>query len=122
MHLLVCNPSSGSPLRAGRWRPSLVGVPLAATPAGWSQPIAPVGGRPLQVVGSPLVGGPWLQPAAPAGGVGRGQPPPCRGPWPQSAAPTASPSSLFLLRTRRSYIPVFQIRMEKMKEVKRPPL
>ncbi|RWW58548.1 hypothetical protein BHE74_00034572 [Ensete ventricosum] len=33
------------------------------------------------------------------------------------------PSSLLpSLRKRRSYIPVFQIRMEKMKEVKRPPL
>ncbi|RWW45009.1 hypothetical protein BHE74_00049190 [Ensete ventricosum] len=35
----------------------------------------------------------------------------------------ASSFSLCLLRKcRRSYIPVFQIRMEKMKEVKRPPL
>ncbi|RZS06541.1 hypothetical protein BHM03_00037203, partial [Ensete ventricosum] len=62
---------------------------------GWP-PLA--SGRPLQVAGSPLAGGPWLQPAAP-----------CSQP-----RPTPPP--------RRSYIPVFQIRMEKMKEVKRPPL
>ncbi|RRT31119.1 hypothetical protein B296_00054294 [Ensete ventricosum] len=56
------------PLRVGRWRPSLAGVLLAAVPAGWPQPVmpvggcplwavAPAGGRPLQVAGSPLQGG-----------------------------------------------------------------
>ncbi|RZS29304.1 hypothetical protein BHM03_00063016, partial [Ensete ventricosum] len=66
----------GNLLRAGRWRPSLAGAPLAAAPAGWPQPvvpvgghplrvIAPAGGRPLQVADSPLAGEPWTQPTTP---------------------------------------------------------
>ncbi|RRT32443.1 hypothetical protein B296_00058961, partial [Ensete ventricosum] len=50
---------------------------------------------------------------------------PLQGAWPQPTAPL--PGGLDysrppLVRGRRSYIPVFQIRMEKMKKVKRPPL
>ncbi|RZS08408.1 hypothetical protein BHM03_00039370, partial [Ensete ventricosum] len=51
----------GRPLWALRWQPSLrAGRPLQA--------VAPAGGSPLQVAGSPLTRGPWLQPAAPTGG------------------------------------------------------
>ncbi|RWW61222.1 hypothetical protein BHE74_00031733 [Ensete ventricosum] len=64
-----CGRAVGSPLRVGRWRPSLSGAALAAAPASWPQStapvggrplqaIAPAGGRPLQVAGSPLIGGP----------------------------------------------------------------
>ncbi|RRT63359.1 hypothetical protein B296_00037553, partial [Ensete ventricosum] len=121
--------------------------------------------RPLRVADSPLAGGPWLQPAAPAGGLavasrrlagGLGR---SRLPLATShdqplllavlATNTLNNSTRFNLITRslkpifriktlalipllgnlqrvhhmrRLYIPIFQIRMEKMKEVKRPPL
>ncbi|RWV88459.1 hypothetical protein GW17_00049447, partial [Ensete ventricosum] len=132
-------PASDNPLWAGHRRPSLAGAPLAA---------APVGGCPLQVADSPLAGGPWLQPAAPAGGVGRSRLPlaashgqPLLAVLAANALNdsmrfnliTRSLKPIFRTKTlalipllgnlqRRSYIPVFQIRIEKMKEVKRPPL
>ncbi|RRT31898.1 hypothetical protein B296_00054735 [Ensete ventricosum] len=73
-------------------------------------------------------GRPRMLSTTPARGFGRGRPPPCRGPWSQSAAwglalandPSSSLPSM--QKHRRSYIPIFQIRMEKTKEVKRPPL
>ncbi|RWW40286.1 hypothetical protein BHE74_00054313 [Ensete ventricosum] len=96
-------PAGGSPLQVCHGQP-LAGWPLATVPYGhavgshpfvlavpaggrplWT--IAPTSGRPLQVVDSTLVGGPWLQPVTPTGGVGPSQPPPCRGPWPQPTAP-----------------------------------
>ncbi|RWV78649.1 hypothetical protein GW17_00060348 [Ensete ventricosum] len=69
-------PTCDSPLRVRHGQP-LTGWLLAL--AGWPQPtapaggrplrvVAPAGGRPLQVAGNPLVGGPWLQPVAPARG------------------------------------------------------
>ncbi|RWV94682.1 hypothetical protein BHE74_00035698 [Ensete ventricosum] len=126
---IPCGHAAGScPLRARCWqRPyGLAAVdhvcgwlPLASCcPCGWP-PLA--GGRyppcrgALATTGRPCRGG-WLWPAAPLQGALAAADCPLQ-------PPTASPSSsLFLLRTRRSYIPVFQIRMEKMKEVKHPPL
>ncbi|RWV90282.1 hypothetical protein BHE74_00053445 [Ensete ventricosum] len=62
----------------------------------------------------------WPQPAVPVGAAPAGYCP-CRRPplagWPWVAGPAWG-----LAMAGRSYIPVFQIRMEKMKEVKRPPL
>ncbi|RWV98139.1 hypothetical protein GW17_00039035 [Ensete ventricosum] len=92
----------------------------------------------FRVAGSPLVGGSWLQPAAPVGGLAVANRPLAGGlgrsrlPLVAShsqpllltviAANELNDSTRFNLITWRSYIPVFQIRMEKMKEVKRPPL
>ncbi|RWW15774.1 hypothetical protein GW17_00020370 [Ensete ventricosum] len=89
-----------SPLAVGRWRSPLAGTPQATAPCR----LATVGrarGRllPMRVAAPLQVAGPC--PAAP--------PPRCL-----RCENTA--------RTRRSYIPVFHIRMEKMKEVNRPPL
>ncbi|RWW37905.1 hypothetical protein BHE74_00056925, partial [Ensete ventricosum] len=64
-------------------------------------------GRALAAAGRPLTGG--LGRGIAVGGR------PCMGAGRHS-------SSLPSLRKWRWYIPVFQIRMEKMKEVKRPPL
>ncbi|RWW11135.1 hypothetical protein GW17_00025278 [Ensete ventricosum] len=57
-----CGCIVGSLLRAGRSRP----CPQVAAPL---RPAAPTSGCPLQVVDSPLAGGPWLQPAAPVRGL-----------------------------------------------------
>ncbi|RWW85104.1 hypothetical protein BHE74_00006250, partial [Ensete ventricosum] len=57
-----CGCIVGSLLRAGRSRP----CPQVAAPL---RPTAPASGCPLQVVDSPLAGGPWLQPAAPVRGL-----------------------------------------------------
>ncbi|RWV87062.1 hypothetical protein GW17_00050982 [Ensete ventricosum] len=89
-----------NPLRAGRSR----SCPWGCCHYGWP-PLA--GGQ--AAIGCPFIGGrPPLQRAWP---------------WPYPATPCKG----FLrcentARTRRSYIPVFQIRMERVKEVKRPPL
>ncbi|RWW47597.1 hypothetical protein BHE74_00046377, partial [Ensete ventricosum] len=61
-------------------------------------------GRLLQVAGSPLAGGPWLQPAAPAGGLAVASRPLTgglgRNRLPLQPAMASPFSSLFLLRTR----------------------
>ncbi|RWV95964.1 hypothetical protein GW17_00041363 [Ensete ventricosum] len=113
--------------RAGRRRQPLVGAlqlaPLRA-PCCQRLPLAvPAGAAPcglaLATAGHPL-----------AGDLGRGLAVDGQhymGGWPWLADPTwwlvvvGHPSSL-LHSLRRSYIPVFQIQMEKMKEVKRHPL
>ncbi|RZS07917.1 hypothetical protein BHM03_00038824, partial [Ensete ventricosum] len=72
----------------------------------------------------------WLWPAAPLQGAFAVascllQPasPWVAGPtWGLAAPPPCCLRCENAARTRRSYIPVFQIRIEKMKEVKRPPL
>ncbi|RWV96591.1 hypothetical protein GW17_00040683 [Ensete ventricosum] len=78
----AATPVSDSPLRACRGQP-LAGAPWVAScgRAASSRPcglaaadrplrvVALAGGRPLQVAGSPPTGGPWLQLAAPAGGL-----------------------------------------------------
>ncbi|RWW05783.1 hypothetical protein GW17_00030924 [Ensete ventricosum] len=98
----------GCPLRLGRWWQPL---------AGWPQPVVPVGLLPLRVA-TPLQGGLGCNRSPLAEGL-----PPLQGSWPWPCP--AAPFKGFLrceniARTRRSYIPVFQIQMEKMKEVKRP--
>ncbi|RWW36533.1 hypothetical protein BHE74_00058439 [Ensete ventricosum] len=108
--------------------PSCVGAAPAGATA-WPWAVAPCGlvvgaayarkRRPCS--GSLARGRLRMVAAAPTRGFGRGWPPPCKGPWPQSAVPCSRPGRGWsTLRT--SYIPVFQIRMEKMKDVKHPPL
>ncbi|RWW39271.1 hypothetical protein BHE74_00055416, partial [Ensete ventricosum] len=125
--LVIGLATGGNPLRAGRCRLALAGWPQPVAPAGWHQPAVPAGGRPLQ--------GAWPQPTAPCRYHGHGRTP-LQGAWPWPAIstykqhacgrPSPAGSAHFhcqsLQQARRSYIPVFQIRMEKMKEVKHPPL
>ncbi|RWV84314.1 hypothetical protein GW17_00053978 [Ensete ventricosum] len=85
--------TGGCPLRSHRGQQALAGWPLAAAPC-----------RLIVIVQARG----WPQPlqmATPCRWPGRSRSPPCG-----------------RAVGRRSYIPVFQIRMEKMKEVKRPPL
>ncbi|RWW55578.1 hypothetical protein BHE74_00037780 [Ensete ventricosum] len=56
-----------------------------------------------------------IQEIAPTSDLGRGR-------SPRTSSLATSDHPLGGLAIRKSYIPVFQIRMEKMKEVKRPPL
>ncbi|RZS10348.1 hypothetical protein BHM03_00041563 [Ensete ventricosum] len=115
--------------------------PLQAVAQAAGCPLQPRSGQPpvatcLRALPTPAgashaCGRPQMLAAAPARGFGRGRPPPCRGHWPQPtlhggwpwlAAPPRCLRYENTTITRRSYIPVFHIWMEKMKEVKRPPL
>ncbi|RZS22038.1 hypothetical protein BHM03_00054758 [Ensete ventricosum] len=89
-------------LRPGRGRLPLVVAPWIAGPTA----TATAGGLPLQ--------GAWPQSAAPLqGGLSCSRPPPCR-------CPVDPTMGLAVAVQGRSYIPVFQIQIEKMKEIKRP--
>ncbi|RRT32069.1 hypothetical protein B296_00047971 [Ensete ventricosum] len=57
--------------------------------------------------------------AAPARGFGRGRPPPLQGALAAVGCPLVAGLAVAGHPLSLSYIPVFQIRMEKMKEVKR---
>ncbi|RWV86766.1 hypothetical protein GW17_00051298 [Ensete ventricosum] len=129
-------------------RPPLVGWPrvaicrpLAVAPAAWPRAaFVPCGRR--VAAGHPRATTPVVWPRAGAApllaGLGRSRPPLCmgalaavgrplQGAWPQfktnlSHENLGSDTTVGKPTAGRSYIPVFQIRMEKMKEVKRPPL
>ncbi|RZS01085.1 hypothetical protein BHM03_00030883, partial [Ensete ventricosum] len=115
------------PLRPGRGRAAPCELATSGRPL-WASPYS----RPCSQVPAAPAG--WPQPTAPcAGGLGHNRLPPCRWPdrgqpplqgaWPWLAAhPPCCVCCENAARMRRSYIPVFQIRIEKMKEVKRPPL
>ncbi|RWV84272.1 hypothetical protein GW17_00054023 [Ensete ventricosum] len=126
--------ASDRPLRARNWQPP--------QRAGRSQPrprvAAPCGRSPLVNGRQPPCRGALAATGRPCGGVGRGSRP-LEGGLGRSRLPlaashgqplllavltanTLNDSTRFNLITRRSYIPVLQIRKEKMKEVKRPPL
>ncbi|RWV93843.1 hypothetical protein GW17_00043669 [Ensete ventricosum] len=70
-------------------------------------------------------GWPHMLVAAPSRGFGRGRPPPCYEPWLQPIAPCSRPGHGWPALHGgwpEIYILLFQIWMEKMKEVKHPPL
>ncbi|RWV77685.1 hypothetical protein GW17_00061451 [Ensete ventricosum] len=104
----AATPASG---RVGRRRQPLAGAALLVAAAHRSSKRRPCGLLPLRAIVAPCglaLAAAWSWVASPTWGLAA--PPPC-----YLRCENAT-------RTRRSYIPVFQIRMEKMKEVKYPPL